>query len=331
MHVGRSYRFVEFALWSRRGIAYMVVISTIAVLIYSQPGLAGFSVPWPIAAVLGTTVALVAGFKNSNVYGRSTEALQAFAQIAASTRMWSGICKDFAAAATAKTLIYRHIAWMTALRFALRRPLPWETMARGPNREYRRRYQLLEDTTSLNTELTMLLGDEARVVAAASLPAIRLLELQMSHVNALIKADEIPSQAYSEMLRIIRDLHDQQARCDRIKNNPYPRQYAIVNAMFVAIFCTLLPFGVTPVFAQSGLGGVLGDLAIWLTVPFSTLVGWMYISLDQVGESTSNPFEGSPNDVPISQICRDLEIELRSALGETTLPPRLLPINGIAT
>ena len=79
------------------------------------------------------------------------------------------------------------------------------------------------------------------------------------------------------------------------------------------------------------MGGVLGAAAIWLTIPFSALVGWMYMSLDQVGDSTSNPFEGGANDVPISQICRGLEIELRTALGETNLPPPLLPVNGIAT
>ena len=332
MHVGRSYRFVEFAMWSRRGLLYMVVVSAIAVAVYSLPGIAGFSVPWPVTTVLGTTVALVAGLKNSSVFGRSTEALQAFAQISASSRMWGNFCRDFADAATARALVYRHIAWMTALRFALRRPRPWENMARKYNAEYRRRYRILEDTTSLDTELTKLLGEEAAGVLGAPLPAIRLLELQMSHVNVLFKDGKVPPQVYSELMKLLRDLHDQQARCDRIKNNPYPRQYAIVSSMFVAIFCTLLPFGAAPVFAQmSSLGGVLGSLAIWLTIPFSTLVGWMYMSLDQVGESTSNPFEGGANDVPISQICRDLEIELRTALGETELPPALPPVNGIAT
>jgi ion channel-forming bestrophin family protein len=246
--------------------------------------------------------------------------------------MWASFCKDFADAATARTLIYRHIAWMTALRFALRRPMPWETMARRANLEYRRRYRILEDTTSLAIELTTLLGDEAQTVLAAPFPAIRLLELQVSHVNALLKDSKIPTQVYSELQKIVRDLHDQQARCDRIKNNPYPRQYAIISSIFVMIFCTLLPFGAAPVFAQmSSMGGVLGAVAIWLTIPFSTLVGWMYMSLDQVGESTSNPFEGNANDVPISQICRGLEIELRIALGEINLPPPLLPVNGIAT
>ncbi|WP_245318292.1 MULTISPECIES: hypothetical protein [unclassified Mesorhizobium] len=53
------------------------------------------------------------------------------------------------------------------------------------------------------------------------------------------------------------------------------------------------------------------------------------MSLDQVGESSANPFEGNANDVPISQICRD--IELRAGLGEADLPKPLLPVNDIAT
>ena len=54
-------------------------------------------------------------------------------------------------------------------------------------------------------------------------------------------------------------------------------------------------------------------------------------SLDQVGESTSNPFEGGANDVPISQISRSVEIELRQLLHEKDLPAPLEPTNGIAT
>jgi putative membrane protein len=332
MHVGRSYKLLEFAFWTRRGVFYMVVASLIAIAAYNIPGVAGFSIPWPITTVLGTTVALVAGFKNSQVFSRATEALQVFAQIAASSRMWAGFCKDFTDEATAKALIYRHIAWMTALRFSLRRPMPWESMSRGANAEYRRRYHLLEDVTTLRGELTILLQQDAEEVLTARHPAVRLLELQLSAVNTLYKDNKIPAPVFAEMLKVVRDLQEQQARCDRIKNNPYPRQYAIVSTMFVMIFCTLLPFGAVPVFAQMGsLGGLLGALSIWLTIPFCALVGWMYMSLDQVGESTANPFEGNPNDVPISQICRDIEIELRSSLGETNLPTPIVPVNGILT
>ncbi|RYE60763.1 MAG: Fic family protein [Hyphomicrobiales bacterium] len=155
-------------------------------------------------------------------------------------------------------------------------------------------------------------------------PELDLLARQTSAVSALLKNGTIPTQVYSELMKLIRDCQDLQSRCDRIKDNPYPRQYAIVSAMLVMCFCTFLPFGVVALFSQMGVG-------IWLAVPFSTLIGWMYFVLDQVGESTSNPFEGNANDVPISRICRDIEIELRTMLDEEAIPLPLQPVNGIAT
>jgi putative membrane protein len=330
MHVGRSYRLIDFALWSRRSVAYMTVVSVLAVIAYSLPLIAGFTVPWPIVLALGTTVSLVAGFKNSQVLSRNSEALAAFSQIAASSRMLATVCCDFLDAEAARSVLYRHLAWLTALRYSLRRPMPWETMSRPANKEFRRRYNIAEDKSPLDAELRTLLGDDGLAIAAADQPAIDLLHRQGNHFNALLKAESVTSGAYGELMRVLRDCQDQQAKCDRIKNAPYPRQYAIVTTMFVWIFCTMLPFGTVPMFA--GLPWAIPSaVAVWLSVPFSVLIGWMYLSLDQVGESTSNPFEGNANDVPISQICRDIEIELRARLGETTLPPRLYPVHGIAT
>jgi putative membrane protein len=59
------------------------------------------------------------------------------------------------------------------------------------------------------------------------------------------------------------------------------------------------------------------------------LVGWMYLALDLVGESTENPFEGGANDVPISHLSRQVEIELRQLLGDTELPSALSPSHDI--
>ncbi len=333
MYVGRSYKLVDFTLWSRRSIIYMAVISVVAVVAYLLPGIAGFQVPWSVVLVLGTTVSLVAGFKNSQVFTRSNEALQAFSQITMSSRMLSSLCADFLDPATARTLIYRHLAWLTALRFSLRRPMPWESMAIRVNREFRRHYQIEEDIGSLEAELRALLpADEADMVLKASAPAIAALARQSSQINGLLKTATIPPPVYAEFAKILRDVHDAQARCDRIKNSPYPRQYAIVSTIFVWVFVTLLPFGVVPTFAgMSQFGGMFGAVAIWLTIPFSILVGWCYMSLDLVGESSANPFEGNANDVPISTICRDIEIELRRVLGDSPLPAPLPPAHDIAT
>ena len=311
----------------------MLIVSAIAFAAYTLPPVQGFAVPWPIILVLGTTVSLVSGFKNGQVLQRSNDALQCFAQITASSRMLASFCCDFLEPDVARRVILTHLGWLTALRFALRAPKPWETMGRGANREFRKRYmKLQEDLTTLPAELERLVGAEAKEIAAQPQPTLALLQRQAEDMNALLKQNAVPSQIYGELLKVLRDCHEQQSKCERIKNAPYPRQYAIVSAIFVGVFGTLLPFGVVPMFAaMSSIGGVLGPYMIWLSIPFSVLLGWIYFSLDLVGESTSNPFEGNANDVPVSQICRDLEIELRGQLGDADLPARLEPVHGIAT
>ena len=136
---------------------------------------------------------------------------------------------------------------------------------------------------------------------------------------------------HAEMQRTLKDLIDQQSRAERIKNFPYPRQYATINTIFVWCFAALLPFCLVREFDRlnESVTGLLAGQMAWLAVPFSALVSWMYVSLDLVGESTESPFEGGANDVPISQISRLVEVELREMLGEAGLPPLLRPQNDI--
>ena len=93
----------------------------------------------------------------------------------------------------------------------------------------------------------------------------------------------------------------------------------------------MLPFALLGEFnnLNNDITGVLKGYMVWFVIPFSVLISWVYTSLDQVGESTENPFEGSANDVPISQMSRTVEIDIREMLGETDLPPALQPQNNI--
>ena len=61
------------------------------------------------------------------------------------------------------------------------------------------------------------------------------------------------------------------------------------------------------------------------------IVAWVFHTIDKIGESSENPFEGGPNDVPITALARTLEIDLRDMLGETELPPVIEPMNNILT
>lgn len=133
------------------------------------------------------------------------------------------------------------------------------------------------------------------------------------------------------MQRAIKELYTQQGRSERIKDFPYPRQFSTINSMFVKLFSFLLPFGLLREFDKlnESVEGIMKGNMVWLVIPFSGLIAWIYTSLDQVGESTENPFEGNANDVPISQMCRAIEIDLREMLQETDLPSPMMPKNNI--
>ena len=59
------------------------------------------------------------------------------------------------------------------------------------------------------------------------------------------------------------------------------------------LFCLLLPFGLLREFDKlnDSVEGVIKGNMVWLVIPFSVLISWMYTSLERVGESTENPFD----------------------------------------
>jgi putative membrane protein len=323
MHVGKSYRLPEFLYWTRRR-AWLAAASAIALTALYQAGECRWlALPWPVLALLGTAASFIVGFKNSQTYGRTVEALQVWSSIVAASRHWGLICRDFpsagnpAAGDPAPELIGRHLAWLTAVRYQLRTPQVWEAASIAPNVEYRKRmFDVPEWDLPLETALAAHLPDEvvATLMASGNVPGT-LMSLQSRAIKKLFVDESIVVLHYSEMQKTLKDLIDQHARAERIKNFPYPRQYAVINSLLVWLFALLLPMGMVKEFAQLDAPGIMHGHMGWLAVPFSVLIAWIYLALDQVGESTENPFEGSANDVPITHLCRGLELELWALLG----------------
>lgn len=333
MHIGRSYKFGEFLFWTRRKAYVLLVWSIVPVLLYETAGLKWISFPWAVVALLGTATAFTVGFKNVQTYNRMGEAQQVWTSIVSLSRVWGLFSRDlFRNPSFTRELIYRHLAWLTALRYNMRSHRPWETTDRKHNAEYRRFYQVAEKETPLSTELAKYLSDaELKEVLTSTNIAARILNNQSGALRKLYDAEEVPVTEFFEMERGIKELYLQQARSEQIKNAPYPRQYAIINRFFIRLFCILLPFGLLKDFDQLNelITGPIKGHMVWLVIPFSMLVSWMYTSLEQVGESTENPFEGSANDVPISQICRSIEVELRELLQEENISSVPQPQNNI--
>jgi len=333
MHIGKSYTFSEFLDWTRRDIYILVVLGVVPVVLYEIGHLKWLGIPWTVVALLGTATAFIVGFKNLQTYNRTWEARQIWGDIISSSRAWGTMSRDFFSnPEKSKELVYRHLAWLTAVRYQMRETRAWETAGKTHNVEYQRFYSVPERETTLETELAKYMPQgELNQVLATKNRATQIMGLQSRTVKDLFARQEIVVLQFVDMQRTIKEFFVQHGRSERIKDFPYPRQFAIMSSLFVKLFCLLLPFGLLREFDQlnASVDGIMKGSMIWLVVPFSVLISWMYTSLDRVGESTENPFEGNANDVPISQMCRAVEIDLREMLGETDLPPMLQPKNNI--
>ena len=243
------------------------------------------------------------------------------------------MCKDFIDDTNrSRELIYRHFGWLTALRYQLRAERSWETTNKAYNWEYKRLYRTPENEIPIEIELSKYITkEEMENILPKNNKAVQLLSLQSIALKKLNKEGLLEDFRFLAMHSALRELSSHQGKNERIKNFPYPRQYATINTLFVKLFCLLLPFAMLGEFnsLNDDINGVLKGSMVWFVIPFSVLISWVYTSLDQVGESTANPFEGSANDVPISQMSRSVEIDVREMLEECNLPPALQPQNNI--
>jgi len=325
MHAGRHYSLKEIAIWTRRETTVFALIATILTALNALAGWTWLIAPWPPIAVIGTAVAIITGFKNNAAYGRLWEARQVFGSIVGSSRTFGLLVLDLIPDQSARRrIIYRHFAWLTALRYQLRERRAWESMRRSFNTEYQRKYRVPEWEGSMETELARLLdANEHAYILGRKNRATQLLALQSEDLRRSGEPGVAGEIKHLELVRLIAAFGEAQGKCERLKNYPYPRQYATLNLFFVWLFIVLVPFGLMPEFQK------LGDRFIWLTVPVSVIISWVFHTMDKIGDSSENPFEGGPNDVPITSLSRTIEIDLREMLREDDIPLPIPAVNNI--
>ncbi|MEL6760880.1 MAG: bestrophin family ion channel, partial [Myxococcota bacterium] len=164
--------------------------------------------------------------------------------------------------------------------------------------------------------------DKERLNGVAN-KATHLVRFQGEDVQRLRQSGFV--DAFQEQLlhEPLRELYNLQGKCERIKSTPLPRQFAYFSSVFVWLFALLLPFG---------LLGLLRDWNpqwVWLAVPLSVTISWMFNTIEVVGDNSEDPFENYVNDVPMTALCRTIEIDLRQMLGEREVPEPIRPVADI--
>ncbi|CUJ92091.1 putative membrane protein [Ruegeria denitrificans] len=293
--------------------------------------------PSPPVAMLGLAVAFFLGFKNTSTYGRWTEARMVWGDIANTSRDWGNTISTLVQpngsvidADLRDELIDRHVAWLNTLAFQLRQPAttgrkrrPW-MFSHKPISGREDLHQKPESwqNSQLKTDLPLLDGKANRAAC--------LLNLQARRLSDMAQQGKIDPFWHVALMDRLSRFTTAQGQCERIKNTPFPRQVAEVGRLFSWIFIFLLPLAFNDersIMVGTDASMMRTVLFGWMTfAPVGALVCWIFFVTERVSASMEDPFEGDVTDVPISALCRTIEIDIRQMTGCGVAPQPAQPV-----
>jgi putative membrane protein len=260
------------------------------------------SVPELPTAIIGAALTILLGFRTASAYARWWEARTLWGGLVNSSRSLARQAISFATAAAdqlrdqattfARTLVYEQMAYVHALRCHLRAqdPLPAIDAFLEPTV-----IDGLRAEKNVPTALLQRMGVRAGVATRLGL----INDLRFQRLDGTLS-----------------DICNQQGGCERIKNTPLPRQYDYYPEILVKEYCLLLPFT------------LVEELGMF--TPFVVLlVGLVLLVLHRIGKNLEDPFDDTPDDIPMNSLSRTIEINLRQQLGERELPPAEVAVDNV--
>jgi putative membrane protein len=251
-------------------------------------------VPFQIA---GVALAIFLGFRNNSAYDRWWEGRKLWGGIVNASRSLTrqlttllharDAADGEALKALQKKLVYRHLAWLTALR------------------------QVLRNEPVSGLEKLLEQADLEALGAQKNVPAW-LLQRNGEDLAAAARRGWLTEFQLEMIDRSLTELTALQGGCERIKSTPIPTAYRVFTHRFTRVYITFLPLGLIEHME-------LGALPVVLALSLAFLV------LETLGRLLEDPFTLTPNGLALSAITRTIEVNVRQQLGETDVPPLLTP------
>ncbi len=155
---------------------------------------------------------------------------------------------------------------------------------------------------------------ELEEFGASRLGSEWLLRRNGQDLGALMRAGRLDARLAAEIDATLSAMTAVAAGCERIRSTPVPFAYTLLLHRTATLYCYLLPFGLVD--------------TIGVMTPFVVaIVAYTFFGLDAVGDEIEEPFGLAVHHLPLTALCRAIEVNLREALGETELPPALAPVD----
>jgi putative membrane protein len=124
----------------------------------------------------------------------------------------------------------------------------------------------------------------------------------VSRIYTLQKDNKISQEQLIILSADVSQFTDICGGCERIRNTPIPYSYSAFIKKFIFIYVITLPFGW--VFS-------LG----YFVIPIVPFILYVLASLELIAEEIENPFNTDANDLPVDEICNNIEKHVGEILG----------------
>ena len=254
-----------------------------------------FRAPELPLTIFGSALALFLGFRSNSAYQRWWEGRVLWGAMINASRSLSREARSFLHAEDCRdlrrTIVLRQVAYVNALRCQLRRqPVDAEV-------------------------LRFLSKGEAEPALARTNIANGLLDGTARRIDDARVAGSIDTILQSRMEATLVDISNAQGGMERLKNTPLPNQFRFLQIFFTHLFCILLPIGLVETL---GIATPLG----------STIAGLMFLGVLAIGDDLVDPFANTVHDLPLSAMCRTIEIDLLQSIGDPA-PEPAKAVNGV--
>lgn len=263
-----------------------LLMSVVAIFSFDWYETLGVKLTLAPFSLLGVSIAIFLGFRNSVCYARYTEA----------RLLWGGLlinCRNFLRLAI--TVAPQDGPRIGALLMAFC---------------YSLKHQLRQ--TDAKADMDHYLGDEAEDILRRRAPTNAIAMKISQWLGEQRRSGNVSDIVFAQLDNSLNQLSQVLGGCERLASMPVPFAYGLLLHRTVYLFCTLLPFALVP------------DLH-YMTPLVSVFISYSFLSLDKLAEELEMPFGYANNHLPMDAMCVNIAINLMEMNNQRELPVAPVP------
>lgn len=258
-------------------VLWSVIVVSLHMLL--PKGWFDLAVPETAHALIGAALGLLLVFRTNASYDRFWEGRKLWGGMVNETRNLARLSSTWIAGRP--DLVRQILLWTIAF--------PWAAMYR------------LRESREIGTLRDELPPNEFAEVAAADHVPLAVARQITALIEDARVAGVISDIQQVQIDQNVQLLIDYLGGCERIRSTPLPFAYAVHLRRALMAYCFTLPLALVSQFG-------------WDTIIATLFLAYVLFGIEEIGVEIEDPFGTDENDLPLDEICRNIEGNLRDIL-----------------